>query len=61
MEFVNDMFVMAAAYFMILFTEFVPDVETRQILGEVFYNTIYAIIGYNVLVIIINLIIGFIK
>jgi len=46
---------------MILFSEFVPEVETRMWLGDIFYNTIYAVVGYNVLVIIINLIKGFIK
>lgn len=51
MELVNELLVLMTFYSMICFSEFNLDVESRAQIGNIFYFTIFAIIGLNLIVI----------
>ena len=60
-EIMNESFVLMTGYYMLLFTDIVPDVEVRYSIGEVFFNKVIAILILNVLVIATMMIIGLVK
>lgn len=52
LEGLNETFVLVTAYLMILFTDFIPEIQTRILVGEYFYYFIFGVMGLNLLVII---------
>lgn len=47
-----------SGYYMLLYTDIVPDVEVRYSIGEVYYYKVIAIIVINLVIIISIMIIG---
>lgn len=52
LELVNDILVFLTAYSMILFTDFVPSILVRIVIGDVFITLVFTVIGINALAII---------
>lgn len=51
LEGLNETFVLVTAYMMLLFTDFIPDIDTRIQIGDFFYSFIFGVLGLNILII----------
>jgi hypothetical protein len=54
----NEGFVLMTGYYMLLYTDIVPDVEVRYEIGEVYYYKVIAIIALNLVLIISMMLFG---
>lgn len=50
LENLNEAFILITGYFMLFFSEWVPDVFVRQEYGDVYVELLYGIIAVNVVV-----------
>ena len=53
MECLNQLFVLLCSYFLLLFTDLIPQVETRYVLGEVLMYIMIVVITFDFLVVLV--------
>ena len=52
MECLNELFILFSSYFLLLFTNLIPDVETRYYLGDLFMYILIGVIALDVILIV---------
>lgn len=52
MECLNELFILFTGYNMLLFTDLIPNVETRYNIGDAFMYQLLALIGIDVVIIV---------
>ena len=55
-ECLNEFFILISSYFLILFSDFVPDVETRYFYGDVLMYILIAVIAIDCLMFVIQVV-----
>jgi hypothetical protein len=51
MEIINEVFILFSSYMMLLFTDFITDVELRYSIGGYFFNSIVGIAAINLFIV----------
>ena len=61
LEFINETFVLFSGPYLVLFTDFVPQIETRYDLGTIYMYILVTVIGVDCLIVLYGLAMKIVK